>query len=814
MAEKEKENAVPIGGKVEGREITEELKESYLDYAMSVIVSRALPDVRDGLKPVHRRILWAMWEDGLTFNAKLRKSANVVGSVLGRYHPHGDTAVYDAMARMAQDFSLRYPLIHGQGNWGSIDGDSPAAMRYTEAKLSKIAGELMQDIEKETVKWNPNYDASREEPAYLPAKLPNLLLNGTMGIAVGMATSIPPHNLEEIADAAAHLIENPDATVKDLMEHIPAPDFPTGGVVYDRRAIEEAYATGRGSVPVRAVAEIEETKKGIGRIVITEIPYQVNKSDLIVKMAELVTEKKIEGIKDIRDESDREGLRIVIETKSDAVPQKILNKLYQTTDLQKSFHMNMIALVGGIQPRLLSLKEILGEYLGHRKEIIRKRTEFDLKKAKERAHILEGLVKALDVIDKIIALIKKSKDRDVARENLMKTFAFTEVQANAILDMRLATLAALEREKLENELKEKRALIKDLEEILRTPKKIVGIIKDELGDLKKSFGEGRKTKIIKSGLKEFSEEDLIPNEEAIITLSRDGYIKRMPPSTFKAQKRGGKGLIGSEVKDEDQIEHFEAAETHDNILFFASNGKVFQTKVYEVPAGSRVAKGKLIQNFLEVPQEERASAIVPYKDGESMSMIMVTKNGLVKKTHLSEFENVRRTGIISITLKKGDELKAVKLVSAGDEVVVVTKKGQSIRFKESDARAMGRAASGVAAIRVKKGDEVIALDIIKKGGRLLVVMANGYAKQTPLKEYKVQNRGGSGIRTARVTGKTGEVIAAKIVGDEDEEVIAFSSKGQAIRTALKDIREASRDTQGVRVMNLKAGDRLVGIVCL
>lgn len=807
--------------RIEPQEITAELKEAYLDYAMSVIVARALPDIRDGLKPVHRRILWAMWDMGLASGSKTVKSSRVVGEVLGKYHPHGDMAVYDSMVRMAQDFSLRYPLIKGQGNFGSIDGDAAAAQRYTEAKLSKISEELLQDIEKETVAWNQNYDASREEPGYLPAKLPNLLLNGAMGIAVGMATSIPPHNLNEIADATSHLIDNPDASIPYLMNFIPGPDFPTGGIIYDRKSMEEAYATGKGSVITRAVAEIEERKSGSFQIIITEIPYQVNKAELITKMAELVQDKRIEGIRDIRDESDREGLRVVIELKNDAAPQKILNQLYQYTDLQKNFYLNMIALVDGLQPQLLSLKDILLAYVDHRKIVIRRRTEFDLKKAEERAHILEGLVKALDDIDAVIQTIKKSKDRDDARLNLIKKFKFTEIQANAILEMRLQTLAALEQRKLEDELAEKRKLIAELQFILKNPKKILEIIKTELGELKKNFGDARRTKVIKSGLKEFREEDLVPQEEVIVTVSQDAYIKRMSPASFRSQKRGGKGLIGFELKDEDQIEHIISANTHDNILFFTTRGKAFQTKVYEVPAATRTAKGKSIHNFLEIPQNEKISAIVAYSDKtESKFLIMATKNGLIKKTPLEDFENVRRTGIIAIGLKDDDALYWSALTGGNDEVIIATGKGQSIRFKEKDVRSMGRTAAGVTAIRMKKDDEVAGLGVVRasdkenlKNFKLLAVMANGYAKQTPLKEYKVQNRGGSGIRTAKVTPKTGEIIAAKIVSDEVE-VIAFSIKGQAIKTDLKNVRVASRDTQGVRIMNLKSGDTLVGIVCL
>ncbi|HXF44112.1 MAG TPA: DNA gyrase subunit A [Candidatus Paceibacterota bacterium] len=811
----------PIKQKIEGKEITEELRESYLDYAMSVIVSRALPDVRDGLKPVQRRILWAMWDSGLTHSAKFKKSANVVGEVLGKYHPHGDMAVYDALARMAQDFSLRYPLVEGQGNWGSVDGDAPAAMRYTEARLSKIAEELLNDIEKETVEWSPNYDSSREEPKYLPAKLPNLLINGTVGIAVGMATSIPPHHLGEIADAAIHLNNHPEATVKDLMQFVPGPDFPTGGVIYDRKSIEEAYSTGRGSVTTRAVAEIEEWKSG-HRIVVTEIPYQVNKATLIESIARLAEEKRIEGIRDIRDESDREGLRIVIELKADASPQKVLNQLYEYSELQKNFYFNILALVDGLQPETLSLKDVLEQYLAHRKIVIRRRTEFDLKKAEERAHILLGLHKALSDIDRVISTIKKSKDKEVAHANLMKIFKFTAIQADAILEMKLATLAALEREKIEEELKEKKKLIAELQLILKSPKRIAGIIDAELGELKKNFAGERRTKIVASGLKEFREEDLIPEEDVIITLSRGGYIKRLPPTSFRAQKRGGKGLIGFELKEEDAIEHITFASTHDNILFFTDRGRVFQTKVYEIPAGARVSKGKSIHNFLEIPPNEKINALVAYSNGElnekNSFLVMVTSNGLMKRTALADFSNVRRTGIIAIRLKGDDSLRWVELSSGDDEVILVTSNGQAIRFREKDARPLGRSAAGVQAIRLKKGDVVAGLGIIRgkemKERKILVVSAKGFAKQTPLKEYKLQRRGGGGVKTGKVTEKTGPLISATILEPDSVELIAFSSKGQALRTEIKNIRVASRATQGVRIMNLSSGDKLVGIVCV
>ena len=822
---KEEQKITRTRDAVEEKEITEELRQSYLSYAMSVIVSRALPDVRDGLKPVQRRILWGMWDTGLVHTAKFKKSANVVGEVMGKYHPHGDQAIYDTMARMSQDFSLRYPLIDGQGNWGSIDGDAPAAMRYTEARLTKISAELLTDIERGTVDWIPNYDNSRIEPAYLPAKLPHLLLNGTVGIAVGMATSIPPHNLLEIINATTYLAKHEDATTKDLMQFVPGPDFPTGGIIYDKKALEEAYATGRGSVTIRALAEIEERKSGSFQIIITEIPYQVNKSDLIVKMAELAQEKRIEGIKDLRDESDRDGLRIVVELKNDAAPQKVLNQLFQYTELQKNFYFNMLALDNGIAPRIFSLKDVLSAYLDHRKLMVRKRTEFDLKKAEDRAHILDGLATALDVIDKIIEIIKKSKDKDEARTNLMKRFKLSELQANAILEMRLQSLAALERIKVEEELKEKKKFIAECKAILKSEERIVEIITTELGELKKTYPSERKTKLISSGIKEFKEEDLIQNEEVIVTLSQDGYIKRMPTTAFKAQRRGGKGLIGFELKEEDQIHKIITAETHDNILFFTDKGRVFQTKAYEIPVASRTSKGKSVHNFLTLPPNEKICSVVNYqgieggKRGEGSGfLVMATRDGIIKKTDFKEFANVRRTGIMAITLKEKDELQWAERSSGEDEIILVTAAGQSIRFKEKDVRSMGRTASGIKAINLKGKDVVAGFSMIVKGTKLdtqfLVIMGNGYAKQTPIKEYKVQKRGGSGIRTAKTTEKTGRVVAAHIVDPEAEEVIVFSLKGQVIRTKLSDIRVAGRATQGVKMMNLEKGDSIIGIVAI
>ena len=824
---------------IQEREITQELQESYLDYAMSVIVARALPDVRDGLKPVHRRILWAMWDGGYSADAKTKKSANIVGEVMGKYHPHGDIAIYDTLVRMAQDFSMRYPLIQGQGNFGSIDGDSAAAMRYTEAKLSKIAEELLLDIDKETVDWTPNYDAMREEPRVLPAKLPNLLLNGSEGIAVGMTTKIPPHHLGEIVDATVHLLEHPKASADELVEFVKGPDFPTGGIIYDKRAITEVYATGKGPITMRAVAEIVPRKKegkepaspstsGASRggqfdIVITEIPYQVNKAELIMTIAELVTEKKIEGIRDIRDESDKH-VRIVIELKSDVPPQKVLNQLYNRTDLQRDFHVNMLALEdGGIQPRVMSLKDMLGAHIAHRREVVKRRAEFDLKKARERAHILEGLMKALAVIDKVIATIKKSADKEDAHKNLVAHFKLSAIQASAILEMRLQTLAALERQKIEDELKEKKKLIEELELLVKSSAKITALIKKEYLELKEKYGGERRTKVVATGLTEFREEDLIPAEETIITLSKSGYIKRVPPATFKSQRRGGKGLIGSEVGEEDFLSHFVHANTHDNILFFTGRGRVFQTKVYEIPQGSRTSKGKAIHNFLEIPPEEAANAIVSYRGGvlgkkeAGQFIVMVTEKGLVKRTPLKDFANVRRNGIIAITLKKGDSLRWVKFSSGGDEILVTTGLGQSIRFKETDARLMGRTAAGVAGIRLKGSDTVSSMDVVAKDkakeGRLLVVTQNGFGKHTALSQYKVQKRGGSGVKTAEVTAKTGPVVSAHIVTTE-EELFAISAKGQTIRTDLKTVRVAGRATQGVKIMTLNPGDKVAGTICL
>ncbi|PIR98419.1 MAG: DNA gyrase subunit A [Candidatus Colwellbacteria bacterium CG10_big_fil_rev_8_21_14_0_10_41_28] len=796
-------------------EITEELKQSYLDYAMSVIVGRALPDVRDGLKPVHRRILWAMWDSGVTFSSRYKKSANIVGEVMGRYHPHGNDPIYEALARMAQDFSLRYPLINGQGNWGNIDGDRPAAMRYTECRLSKISEALLTDIEKETVVFNSNYDDTRKEPNVLPAKFPNLLVNGSDGIAVGMATKIPPHNLTEVIDATTHLIENPKATSEDLMEFVKGPDFPTGGIVYDEKAIKEAYVSGRGSIPLRGKAEVGEKQ-----IVVSEIPYQVNKSDLLIKMAQLVNDKKIEGIRDIRDESDKDDqVRIVIDLKNTAIPQKIMNQLWKHTDLQKDFHLNMVALADGIKPETMSIRDVLSYFVEHRKGVVTKRAEHDLRKAEERAHILEGLSKALENIDKVIETIKKSSDRDKARENLIAKFKLTEVQANAILEMRLQTLSGLETKKIEEELKEKRTLIKELKDLLASEVKILGVVKDELVQVKKDYGDDRRTRVVGRKLKDFAAEDLIPEEEAVITMSGDGYIKRLSPSIFRSQRRGGKGLIGSAVGEEDILAHIIAANTHDSILFFTDRGRVLRTKVYEIPEGSRTSRGRAIHNFLELPSEEGIAAIITYKDSKEdrkdRYFAMATAKGVVKKTGISEFDNVRKGGIIAIKLNKEDALRWVKLISKDEEIILTTIDGKAIRFKGSDVRAMGRSAAGVKGISLKAKDELVSFSVIEPGSKdnFLVVMENGYAKRTSLSEYKVQKRGGTGIVTAKVTPKTGKVVSSHVIIEEDE-LLAITTKGQVLKSKIKDIRQTGRATQGVKIITLKKGDKIAGSVAL
>jgi DNA gyrase subunit A len=799
---------------IQPREITEEVQQSYLDYAMSVIVSRALPDVRDGMKPVHRRILYSMWSTGLRASAKFRKSATVVGEVLGKYHPHGDSAVYESMVRLAQDFSMRYPLVWGQGNFGSMDGDSAAAYRYTEAKLKPIAEEMLFDIEKDTVDFIPNFDGSHTEPVVLPAKLPQLLLNGTMGIAVGMATNIPPHNLNELSDAISLLIDNPNATIDDLMEFIKGPDFPTGGIIYNSRDIKEAYSVGKGGIVTRGKADIVETKSGSFQIIISEITYATNKSTLISKIADLVKEGRLQGIKDLRDESDKDGVRIVIELKKDAYPQKILNSLYSNTDLQKNFNVNMLALVDGIEPQILNLKSVLEHFIKHRQIIVTRRTGYDLRKAKERAHILEGLKKALDHIDAVIETIKKSATKEAAHDNLMKKFKLSDKQSAAILEMKLQTLAGLERKKIEDELKEKELLIGELETLLKSPKKILAVVKEEVAELKEKYGDERKTKVIKGGIGEFKQEDLIPNEEAVITITQDGYIKRMDPNAYRVQKRGGKGVIGATTKEGDYIEQVTSVMTHDNLMFFTNSGKVFQIKAYEIPFSQRTAKGQVIVNFLQLSQEEKITEMIAFNQDDNYKyFVMTTESGVIKKTKIEDFENVRRSGLIAIKLDKGDTLGWVKPTTGTDEMIVTTSQGQAIHFKESDVRPMGRNAAGVRGIKLKKEDKVVGMDSVlknQKGNQLLIISENGFGKRTDLKFYKIQKRGGSGIKTASVTAKTGKLIAAKVVNVDDMEVdiLITSAQGQIIRIPLKSITVLGRATQGVRIMKPSPGDKV------
>ena len=800
-------------GRVQPRAIVEEMEASYLDYAMSVIVSRALPDARDGLKPVHRRILYAMNGLGLRSGAKFRKCALVVGDVLGKYHPHGDAPVYEALVRMAQEFSLRYPLVHGQGNFGSIDGDGAAAMRYTEAKMARITDEMLQDIDKDTVEFRPNYDASRKEPAVLPSKIPNLLLNGTVGIAVGMATNIPPHNLNELISATLHLLDTPDATVEDLLKFVQGPDFPTGGIVYDKEAIKQAYLTGRGSVVMRGKADIEEMDSGRYRIRISEIPYQVNKSTMIEKMAYLVTEKIIQGISDIRDESDRDGIRVIIELKKDAYPQKVLNLLYKHTDLQSSFGYNMIALADGIQPRLMNVQEHLQVFIGHRRVVITKRITYDRDRAKERAHILEGLSTALDHIDAVVETIRKSETKEEAQEKLMKKFKLTEIQAKAILDMRLQTLAGLERKKIEQELGEKKKFIAECEAILKDKKKIDQVFKDELNELKKTYGDARKTAIVPSAAGEFSAKDTIPNAPMIVTLTRSGYVKRLSPMQFRAQHRGGKGVKGMDMRDDDEVLSILHVMNHDDLLFFTNTGRVFILPAYELPQAGRVARGQAIVNLLQLKPEERVTAILKADLQDATHLFMVTKQGTVKRTEVPEFQNIRRSGLIAQKMHEGenDELKWVVATTGKSEILIVTKKGKAIRFKEDDVRAMGRAAAGVRGIKLGGGDEVVEAGVINDPpkSKVLVVMENGLGKMTPVTQYRFQGRGGTGVKAAQLTPKTGDIVGGVILEEGAQgDLLCISRHGQAIRMALSDVPSLGRATQGVIVMRLDKGDKV------
>lgn len=800
--------------------IVEEMRTAYLDYAMSVITSRALPDVRDGLKPVHRRILYSMRLNGLTATAKFRKSATVVGDVLGSFHPHGDVAVYESMVKLAQPFTTRYPLVIGQGNFGSVDGDSAAAYRYTEAKMSRIAEEMLRDLEKDTVNWRPNFDGTKREPEVLPSAVPNLLLLGTLGIAVGMATNIPPHNLREVAAAVAHLIDNPDATTDDLLQFVQGPDFPLGGVAFNKKDIAHAYANGKGGVVVRGEADIVEDKKGNFSIVITSIPYRVNKADMQEKIAMLVRDKRIEGIKEMRDESTSD-IRVVIDLKSGANPQTVLNKLYKHTQLEETFHYNMVALVDGV-PLTLSLKTILEEYVKHRAEVVRRRTQYDLSKAQYREHILLGLKKALDHIDRIISLIRAAKDVPTAHAQLMKEFKFSEVQATAILDMRLQKLAGLERKKIEDELKEVQKLIKELELILKSKKKMLELIKDELAAVAEKYGDDRRTKIVKGGVKNLSAEDLVADEESVLVLTKGGYVKRTNPTEYRTQKRGGVGVVDLNTKEEDVVTTLLTTSTHSNLLFFTDQGKVYQCKMFEIPEGRRATKGKSIMNFLSLTAGEHVTSVLAVRKDEwegSWGLMMFTRDGVAKKSDASAFKDVRRSGLIGITLHEDDALIAARFVGEGDEVSLITHSGQQIRFKESDVRQMGRTAAGVTAMKLKKDDHIVAADVIKKGStghEILVVMEKGYGKTTPAKEYKIQKRGGSGIKTAKVTTKTGNVVGGAVLAEDEKEegeLVVMSQKGQVIKMALKDVPRLGRDTQGVRIMKLREGDAIASIVC-
>ena len=798
--------------------IVSEMKESYLAYAMSVIVSRALPDARDGLKPVHRRIIYSMYELGITSTSKFRKSAFIVGDVLGKYHPHGDSAVYDSMVNLVQEFSTRYPLILGQGNFGSIDGDNAAAMRYTEAKMSKISSEILRDIEKETVDWRPNYDTTRKEPVVMPTAVPNLLLNGTLGIAVGMATNIPPHNLGEVIDATVHLIENPEATTEDLLQFVKGPDFPTGGTVYGQSDIAHAYATGRGGVVTRGDAEIAELKSGQAQIIITSIPYRVNKSDLITAIVDLVQEKKLEGIKDIRDVSTKD-IRVVIDLKTGVHPQKVLNYIYKHTQLESNFNFNVVALVDGV-PLTLSLKSLLGEFIAHRKEVVRRRTEYDLRKAKEREHILLGLKKALDHIDRVITVIRASKDTATAKVNLMKEFKFSDIQATAILEMRLQKLAGLERKQVELELKEKQDLIKELEALLGSVKKMMSVITKELLEIREKYADERRTRVVKGGVKAINEEDLIPEKESVLVFTQGGYVKRTDPGEYRTQKRGGVGVIDMETKEEDMVTMLVTANTHSDLLFFTNLGKAYQIKMYDIPEGRRATKGKSIMNFLSLAEGEKVQSILPVtkatKEAQGFSLVLVTEKGEAKKMSAESFKDVRRSGLIAIRLEKDDALKSALLVEKGDDILLGTHEGQSIRFKESEVREMGRTAGGVRAMKLDKADSVVSVDLIKKGDTdsfFLVMSENGLGKKTSVKEYKVQKRGGSGILTAKITAKTGKLIIGKVVKDEAE-LIAMSQKGQVIRVELDAIPSLGRQTQGVTIMKLRPGDSIASLTCM
>ncbi|MFH1601412.1 MAG: DNA gyrase subunit A [Candidatus Shapirobacteria bacterium] len=861
-------------GRIRTVGIVPEMEKSYLDYAMSVIVQRALPEVRDGLKPVHRRILYAMHQMGLTYGSRHSKSAKIVGEVLGKYHPHGDMAVYESLVRMAQNFSLRYPLIDGQGNFGSIDNDPQAAMRYTEARMAKISAEMLSDIKKETVEFTPNFDNSLDEPLVLPTKLPNLLLNGGDGIAVGMATKIPPHNLEEVVSACIAVLEagklekqeaeeestefqkidlvpqdekeiifkevtklekerlefETERTSQELLKYIKGPDFPTGGQIFDKEAISEIYTTGRGKVIIRGKAEIEEAKGGKFQIIISEVPYQVNKAQMVAKIADLAKEKKIVGIADLRDESDQRGIRVVVELRKTSMPRSVLNKLYKLTPLQTSYPANVVALVDGI-PQTLNLRQILLLFIRHRHQVIRRRTIFDLKEAKLRSHILEGLKIALDNLDAVIETIKKSKDSEAAKINLMEKFKLTSLQATAILDMQLRRLAALERQKIEDEYQEIKKFMDLLIAILTKPEKMLGVIKDELQQIKEKYKDKRRTKVFSQKIGNFSEEDLIPDKKTIITITKTGYVKRLPPSTFRSQRRGGKGIMGMTKKEEDEIEHFLFAQTHDEIFFFTDKGRVFKLRVWDIPEGSRQSKGQAIINLINIEQKEKVQAVLTAKKDTKGYIAIVTKNGQIKKTDLKKFDNIRVSGIIAISLKSNDQVVDVKLTQGNDQIFIVTQSGKCIRFPERDVRPMGRDVQGVKGISLKDRDKVITMDIIpeklpepedkrKKVYRhLLVVMENGIGKRTDVYDYPLQKRGGVGVKVANITAKTGQVSCAKVISEKDAQAVLTSRQAQVIKLPIKNIPVLSRATQGVILMRLKkekgkTTDKLADITCL
>ena len=790
-------------------EIHDEMKNSYIDYAMSVIVSRALPDVRDGLKPVHRRILYGMSSLGITPDKPFKKSARIVGEVMGKYHPHGDNSIYDAMVRLAQDFSTRYLLVDGHGNFGSVDGDGAAAMRYTEARMSPFSLEMIRDIDKDTVDFMPNFDEEEKEPVVLPSRFPNLLVNGSNGIAVGMATSIPPHNLGEVIDATVKMIDDDDCTVDDLIDIIKGPDFPTGAQILGKKGAREAYRTGQGKVTVRAVAEIEETDRGRSQIIISEIPFQVNKARLLEKIGELVKDKRIEGISAIRDESNRNGMRIVIELKKDANPRITLNRLYKHTQLQDNYSMIMIALVDG-QPRLLNLYEILNEYLKHQKNVVTRRTKFDLNKAEARAHILEGLRIALDNIDEIIKIIRSSYND--AREKLMDRFGLSEIQAQAILDMRLARLQGLEREKIENEYAELQKKIAYYKSLLADEKLLMGVIKDELLEIKEKYGDERRTRIVKD-INDMDEEDLIEEKQVAITLTHLGYLKRIPADTYKTQKRGGKGITGLTTRENDFVSDLIMTSTHDNLMFFTNTGKVHRIKAYEIPEATRTARGTPAINFLNLMQRERITAVIPFRDFRDDKYLMaVTKDGTIKKTAISQFDTNRKTGLIAINLKDGDELVDIKQTSGDDNVIIITKNGKCICFSEDDVRPMGRIAGGVRAIKLEDDDEVISMELVQPHEELLVVTSKGYGKRTPVKDYKIQARGGKGLLTYDKSkfNKTGELVGALVVDDEDE-VLLINSEGTIIRIAAADISKLGRATQGVKIMRADDDVNIISI---